>query len=98
MKKLLLSVAALLLTANVTFADGGDKKESEAKITREQAKEIALQQLPGGKIHDCDLEKRKGKLYWEVEVKSEDGKIKKEMKIDAGTGAVSDIKEDKHDD
>lgn len=96
MKQLFIGAIAMLLSVNVAYADGGDKKESEAKITREQAKEIALQQLPGGKIHDCDLEKRKDKLYWEVEVKSEDGKVKKEMKIDANTGEVSDVKEDNH--
>ncbi len=98
MKQLFLGAIAMLLSVNIAYADGGDKKESEAKITRDQAKEIALKQLPGGKIADCDLEKRKGKLYWEVEVKSEDGKVKKEMKIDAASGEVSDIKEDNHDD
>lgn len=30
----------------------------------------------------------KGNLFWEVEVESEDGKIRKEMKINAGTVEV----------
>jgi len=95
MKQLLLGAIAMLLSVNVAYADGGNKKEGEAKITRDQAKEIALKQLPGGTVVDCDLEKKKGKLYWEVEVKSSDGKVKKEMKVDADSGEVSDIKEDK---
>lgn len=98
MKQLFLGAIAMLLSVNIAYADGGDKREAEAKIKREQAKEIALKQLPGGTVVDCDLEKKKGKLYWAVEVKSGDGKVKKEMKVDAGSGEVSDIKEDNHDD
>lgn len=98
MKQLFLGAIAILLCVNTAYADGGNKKEAEAKITRGQAKEIALKQLPGGTVVDCDLEKNKGKLYWEVEVKSNDGKVKKEMKVDADSGEVSDIKENNHDD
>ncbi len=97
MRKLLLGVLAVVLSANCAFADGGDKREKNVKITREQAKEIALKQLPGGKVVDVDLEKRKGKLFWQVEVKSTDGKVKKEMKIDADSGEVISVKEDNDD-
>lgn len=97
MRKILLAAIALLLSVNLAYADGGSKREKDAKVSRDQAKEIALRQLPGGTVVDCDLEKKKGKLFWKVEVKSTDGKQKKEMKVDANSGEVSDIKEDNDD-
>lgn len=97
MRKVLLAVLALFMSVSCAYADGGDKREKEAKVTREEAKEIALRQLPGGTVVDVDLEKKKGKLFWQVEIKSQDAKTKKEVKIDASSGEVLKVKEDTDD-
>jgi uncharacterized membrane protein YkoI len=98
MKKLILAAAALLLTTSSAFADGDNKVEKQAKIPREEAKKIALKEVPGT-ITDCDIEKRKTGLFWYIDVKPTNTTgIKKEVKLDANTGAVLSVKEEPEDD
>ena len=59
----------------------------------EQLNQIALQQHPGATITDTELDKKLGKLVYEVELRSTDNK-EWDVKIDAATGEVLENKED----
>lgn len=98
MKKLLVVAISILLSQSAAYADGDNKVEKKAKINREEAKAIALKEVPGT-IIDIDIEKRKSGLFWEVDIKPTDGKVaKKEVKIDANTGKVLSVEDDNDDD
>ncbi|HEY9784593.1 MAG TPA: PepSY domain-containing protein [Candidatus Obscuribacterales bacterium] len=99
MKKLLLTAAAFLLaTTTSAYADGDNKVMKGAKIKREEAKAIALKEVPGDVI-DQDIEKRKSGLFWYVTIKPSDGKnLKKLVKVDANSGKVVEVKVDDDDD
>lgn len=71
------------------------KYAREAKITMAQAKEIALKRVPGT-ITDQELEKEKGKLLYSFDVKDANGKSF-DVEIDAKTGAILKVEEDKED-
>jgi uncharacterized membrane protein YkoI len=57
-----------------------------AKITLEEAKAIALRDVPGT-VDDADLELENGFLVYEVEVDDQAG-LEHEFIIDAGSGVV----------
>lgn len=71
------------------------KYAREAKITMEQAKEIALKRV-AGTITDQELEKGKGKLLYSFDVRDASGKSF-DVEIDAKTGAILKVFEDKED-
>jgi uncharacterized membrane protein YkoI len=96
MKKLLLTLSVLLITAHSAYADGDNKRMKSAKIDRDQAKSIALKEVPGTVV-DADFERRKGVTMWIVDIKPTEGKSKKEVRVDATTGAVISVKEDDDD-
>jgi len=98
MKKLILAAIALLVTTSSAYADGDNKVEKSAKIPRDQAKAIALKEVPGT-ITDCDIEKRKTGLFWMIDITPTDTKLpKKQVKLDANTGAVLSVTDDDDDD
>lgn len=96
-------VLALLLLAAGTFtvagaASGGEKKgktemAAAAKVTIDQAIKTASEKV-AGKIIEAELEKKHNKLVWEVEVVTSDNKVM-EVHIDAETGTVIDVEEEK---
>ena len=98
MKRLLVLALALFFSINAAMADGDNKVGKSVKIQREQAEEIALKEVPG-KVLDADIEKRKTGIFWYIDVKPSDGKVsKKQVRIDANSGAVIEIKVDDDDD
>ena len=59
---------------------------TNTKISVEQVKGIAKKQAPNATIKNIELERKKGKLVYEVELIEEN--VKKEYKIDAETGEI----------
>lgn len=66
---------------------------SRAKVTIEQAIKTASERVPG-KLVEAELEKKHGTLVWEVEVVTAENKVV-EVHIDAESGAVIDVEEEK---
>jgi uncharacterized protein YpmB len=64
-----------------------------AKVTIDQAIKTASEKVPG-KVVEAELEKKHDKLIWEVEVVTEENKVM-EVHIDAGTGEIIDVEEEK---
>lgn len=64
-----------------------------AKVTIDQAIKTATEKIPG-KVVEAELEKKHGMLVWEVEVVTAENKVM-EVHIDAESGAVMDVEEEK---
>lgn len=106
MRQQSLSVFALaMLLAAGTLAVGGtaygDEKgkngkaemAATAKVTIEQAVKTASEKVSGTVI-EAELEKKGNKLVWEVEVITAENKVM-EVHIDADSGVVIDVEEEK---
>jgi uncharacterized membrane protein YkoI len=64
-----------------------------AKVTIDQAIKTASEKV-AGKVVEAELEMKQDKLVWEVEVVTADNKVM-EVHIDAESGAVIDVEEEK---
>lgn len=89
---------ALLLAAGSAYAD--DKRKNgkaamaaAAKVTIEQAVKTASEKV-SGKVIEAELERKHNKLAWEVEVVTAENKVM-EVHIDAESGAVIDVEDEK---
>lgn len=98
---LMWGLAVLVLVAGtMTLADSGfgeehDKLEmaATAKVTIEDAIKTATGKV-SGKVIEAELENKHNTLVWEVEIITPDNTVK-EVHIDAVTGAVIDVEEEK---
>ncbi|MBH0203996.1 MAG: PepSY domain-containing protein [Nitrospira sp.] len=95
---------AMLMAVGTLVVGGtayGDEKEKNgkaemaaaAKVTIEQAVKTASEKV-SGTIIEAELEKKHNKLVWEVEVITAENKVL-EVLIDADSGAVIDVEEEK---
>jgi uncharacterized membrane protein YkoI len=98
-----LALAILLAAGTVVAAGSADADEKDkkgkvemagaAKVTIDQAVKTASDKVPG-KVIEAELESEHHKLIWEVEVVTAENKVM-EIHIDAETGAVIDVEEEK---
>lgn len=89
---------AILLAGGAAYGDdnetnGKAEMAATAKVTIEQAVKTASEKV-SGKVIEAELEKDRNKLVWEVEIVTADKKVM-EVHIDADTGAVIDVEEEK---
>jgi uncharacterized membrane protein YkoI len=101
---LALAVGMVLVLNGPAWSDQkwkGKKEESKemvemaatAKVTIDQAIKTASEKV-AGKVVEAELEMKQDKLVWEVEVVTADNKVM-EVHIDAESGAVIDVEEEK---
>lgn len=101
---MVLALGAVLVLNGPAWSDQkgkGKKDESKetvemaaaAKVTIDQAIKTATEKIPG-KVVEAELEKKHGMLVWEVEVVTAENKVM-EVHIDAESGAVIDVEEEK---
>ena len=94
-------LVGLMITAAPALAKGpGDVDQlkqavAAAKISVAQAIEAAQKEVPGGKVIEAGLEAEKDATFYEVVVLS--GEAVKEVKVDATSGKVLGVKEEKAD-
>ena len=110
MMSLIISLGVVLVLAilymvfrigNLVGLVKGKKDESKetvemaatAKVTIEQAIKTASEKV-AGKVVEAELEMKHDKLVWEVEVVTAENKVM-EVHIDADSGAVIDVEEEK---
>ncbi len=91
-------LAAGTLAAGTAYGDDNGKNgkadmAAAARVTINQAANTAVQKVPG-KVVEAELEKKHNKLVWEVEVVTAENKVM-EVHIDADTGAVIGVEEEK---
>jgi uncharacterized membrane protein YkoI len=101
---MVLALGVMLVLNGPAWSDQkgkGKKDESKetvemaaaAKVTIDQAIKTASEKVPG-KVVEAELEKKHGMLVWEVEVVTPENKVM-EVHIDAESGAVIDVEEEK---
>jgi uncharacterized membrane protein YkoI len=101
---LAVAVGAVLVLNGPAWSDdkGKGKKDeaketvemaAKAKVTIDQAIKTASEKVPG-KVVEAELEKKHNTLVWEVEVVTGENKVM-EVHIDAESGAVIEVEEEK---
>ncbi len=93
--KITASVAvALIALASSANAQGTYKKDvpeslaKKAKITEQQAADVAMKRVPKGAIEAVELENEGGKLLYSYDIKTAGKKGIDEVHVDAMTGKV----------
>jgi uncharacterized membrane protein YkoI len=94
-----LMLAALSLSAEAATAGSYGKSQKgqaklarQAKITLEQAREIAIKRAPGT-IEEGELEREHGKLVYSFDIRNDHGTIT-EVQVDARNGQVVSVQEE----
>ena len=99
-----LAIGVVLVLNGPAWSDqkGKEKKDesketvemaAKAKVTIDQAIKTASEKVPG-KVVEAELEKKHNALVWEVEVVTAENKVM-EIHIDAESGVVIDVEEEK---
>jgi hypothetical protein len=96
MKPIASSVIALTLaTSWIPFNLWAQQSETEllkqARVTKQQAKKIALARVKRGAIKCVELEKEKGVLIWSVDIAQPSKKDITDVWIDATTGKITAV-------
>ena len=96
MKSIKGSIIALALAASwAPFNLWAQQSEAEllkqARVTKHQAKRIALARVKGGKIKTVELEKENGMLSWSIDVAQPGKKDITDVWIDATTGKITAV-------
>jgi hypothetical protein len=76
----------------VTIKAEKPEYSSQAKITSQVAVDSALARVPGGQIHEGELEKEHGRLVYSFDVLVPHRKGVKEVQVDARSGKVVSVK------
>ena len=101
---IVLAIGVMLVLNGPAWSDqkGKGKKDeaketvemaATAKVTIDQAIKTASEKVPG-KVVEAELEKKHNTLVWEVEVVTAENKVM-EVHIDAESGAVIEVEEEK---
>jgi hypothetical protein len=69
--------------------------QAKAKISKADAKAIALAKVPNGTLKDSELEREHGKLIWSFGFTTPDSKDITEVNVDALTGNVVNVEHEK---
>jgi hypothetical protein len=97
---LLFSLLSIAVFAGIVTqpARAADKEkpalEAKAKISKDEAKKIALAKVPKGKIKEGELEEEGGKLIWSFDIKTKGSKELTEVHVDAMTGEVVSVEKE----
>lgn len=98
-KKLMTSgiFASVLAAAGIAGVASAQTNAPTAAFTAEQARQIALAEVPG-EVQETELEREDGMLVYEVEILTADG-VEMEVEINADTGKILEVEaEDANDD
>jgi uncharacterized membrane protein YkoI len=95
-------ISGMLAAALVVIGAAGcasEKQEqaelqAQAKITKDQAQQIALAKAPGGTVKEAELEKEKGKLIWSFDIATPGSANITEVNVDAITGDVVGVEKE----
>jgi len=83
-----------LLNAPLLAKDKESKLEAKAKISKKEAKKIALAKVPHGKIKEAELEEENGKLVWSFDIATPHSKDITEVQVNAVTGEIVSVEKE----
>lgn len=89
--------AVALLAVGLGGLVGTAFAKDHAKISKEQAQKIALEQAPGGKVKSSELEQEKGALVWSFDISMPGTRDVTEVLVNAETGAVVEVSKETPD-
>ena len=81
-------MAAILVTASLLLFAGFSSIAQAQQITMQRAQEIAMQHVPDTVLDSIELERERGTLVYEVELKDTARNIEYEVIIHADTGEI----------
>lgn len=87
-KSMNLKIAVCTLAAAALIGTGCETHEHHAKISKEQATQIAAAQVPGGTVKEGELEKEHGRWIWSFDIATPGTANITEVHVDAHTGEV----------
>ncbi len=87
-------LAAGLINAPLLASDKKATLEAKAKISKKDAKKIALAKVPHGKIKQSELEEENGKLVWSFDIATPYSKVITEVQVNAVTGEVVSVEKE----
>jgi hypothetical protein len=90
----LLLAAILGFSSSCATEKSPAELKSKAKITQDQAQQIALAKAPGGTLKSGELEEEKGKLIWSFDIAVPNSKDTTEVAVDAITGDVVSVQKE----
>lgn len=64
-------------------------------IERAAAEKIALEQVPGGRVKEAELEHEHGKLVWSFDIEQKASPDIIEVQVDANTGKIVAVEQKK---
>jgi uncharacterized membrane protein YkoI len=95
MKQIILgSVLALGLCVGCK-TENESELQTEAKISKADAKATAQAKVPNGTITESELEREHGKIIWSFDMVTPDSKDVTEVNVDAVTGALVNVEHEK---
>jgi hypothetical protein len=74
--------------ATAPHVSGSAKLKSEARVSEDSARTVALAQVPNGVIKSGEIEREQGKLIYSFDIKVAGQSGIEEVNVDALTGAV----------
>src|SRR5438552_33523 len=80
----------LLASANAALTE--KQLAKQAKITRNQAEQIALTKVLQGRISSSELEREHGRLIWSFDIAKPGTNNVSEIQVDAKTGGIVSVK------
>lgn len=86
-KQLKAAVVALSIALGFGAAHDFAGAQDSPRLGMEDARRIALQHVPGGRIESIELDYERGRAIYEVEVRDTQGR-EHELEIDANDGTV----------
>src|SRR5215467_4184616 len=88
-------IALALAASSIPFNLWAGQSEAEllkqSRVTKHQAKRIALARVKGGTIKSAELEKENGVLIWSFDVAQPGKKDVTEVWVDATTGKITSV-------
>lgn len=84
-----IKIALCALAATALIVAGCEtEKHHHAKISKEEATNIALSKVPGGTVKEGELEKEHGRWIWSFDVTTPGTADITEVHVDANTGEI----------
>ena len=86
-----LALAASWAPLNLWAQQSEGELLKQARVTKHQAKRIALARVKGGTIKSVELEKENGMLIWSIDVAQPGKKDITDVWVDATTGKITAV-------
>jgi hypothetical protein len=80
------TAVAAIATGRIALEEDSPGLVEQARVSDANARVLALQRVPGGRVVEAELEEERGRLVYSYEIRLADGRGV--VEIDATTGAV----------